>query len=89
VLSPNNPLRGRIITGTTLDREEREIYQLQLVATDNATIPLSSSVPVTIVITDVNDNPPMFNMSALNVVAAEDLSLNSVIFEVSVSEVTS
>ncbi len=85
VLSPNNPLRARIINEVMLDREEREMYQLQLVATDNATVPLSSSVPVTIVVTDVNDNPPVFNMSTLNVVAAEDLSLNSVISEISVS----
>jgi len=68
-----------------LDREEMETYQLQLVAMDNGSAPLSLAVPVTITIIDVNDNPPVFNMSMYALSTREDSPYNTVIAEISVS----
>ena len=52
--------RGRISTAQVLDREERGMYQLMLVAQDLTNLPLSASVPVVITVVDTNDNSPIF-----------------------------
>lgn len=85
ILSPSNPLRGRIVTGQFLDREEVQTYLLLLTAMDNSSVPLTSSVPVTITVTDVNDNQPVFNMLVLSFNVPEDARLNMVITEITVS----
>ncbi|CAG5117379.1 unnamed protein product, partial [Candidula unifasciata] len=55
-----NPLSGVIKAVQVLDHEEKAIYELVVVAKDKGSIPISSSVTVTILIGDVNDNPPQF-----------------------------
>ncbi len=55
------PTIGQIITTQLLDREDVSLYQLNLVAQDRGSSPLSSSVPLTISISDVNDNSPAFS----------------------------
>lgn len=49
-----------LVVQTALDRESRDLYQMQLVATDCGTHPLSTSVAFTVTVTDVNDNCPSF-----------------------------
>lgn len=49
-----------LVLQTALDRETQDLYQMQLVATDCGTHPLSASVAVTVTVTDVNDNCPSF-----------------------------
>lgn len=49
---------GIITTKEILDREFKASYSLFAEAKDQGTLPRSSRVPVTIKITDVNDNPP-------------------------------
>ena len=41
-----------------LDREEQEVYELTVKATDKGNPPLSSSVKLTITVDDENDNGP-------------------------------
>ncbi|XP_023681833.1 protocadherin-16-like isoform X1 [Paramormyrops kingsleyae] len=43
-----------------LDREERDSYELRVMATDSGTPPLQAESSFTIQVTDVNDNPPLF-----------------------------
>ena len=50
---------GFFITGI-LDRETRDLYNFKVVAKDNGTVKMSSSVDVEIHVQDVNDNPPAF-----------------------------
>ena len=50
---------GEIFTMQPLDRENRSRYDLVVVATDRHATELSSSALVTIIIDDVNDNPPV------------------------------
>ena len=54
------PARGRIVTTEALDREDISSYQLMLVAADMTTSPLSTSIPLTVSVLDVNDNRPTF-----------------------------
>uniref|UniRef100_A0A672TWJ1 Protocadherin Fat 3 n=1 Tax=Strigops habroptila TaxID=2489341 RepID=A0A672TWJ1_STRHB len=52
---------GLILTARMLDHELVQQCSLKVRATDNGFPPLSSEVLVSISITDMNDNPPVFN----------------------------
>ncbi|XP_015248433.1 PREDICTED: protocadherin Fat 4 [Cyprinodon variegatus] len=52
---------GQLYIKTELDREIQDRYNLVVVAKDRAVEPLSSSVNVTVILDDVNDNRPLFN----------------------------
>lgn len=52
---------GLILTARLLDHELLQRYDFVVVATDNGFPPLSSEVSVTVIVSDVNDNPPIFN----------------------------
>ncbi|XP_044136942.1 protocadherin gamma-B1-like isoform X1 [Bufo gargarizans] len=50
----------RIITVGPMDREKVSTYNITIVATDRGSPPLSSRTAITLEISDVNDNPPVF-----------------------------
>ncbi|XP_037124749.1 protocadherin-16-like isoform X1 [Syngnathus acus] len=50
-----------IYVDQVLDREERDSYDLRVMATDSGTPPLQAESSFTIRVTDVNDNPPLFD----------------------------
>lgn len=52
---------GLILTARLLDHEVIQQCSLKVRATDNGFPPLSSEVLISIFVTDVNDNPPVFN----------------------------
>uniref|UniRef100_A0A3P9NIR3 Protocadherin Fat 4 n=1 Tax=Poecilia reticulata TaxID=8081 RepID=A0A3P9NIR3_POERE len=52
---------GQLYIKTELDREIQDRYNLVLEAKDRAVEPLSTSVNVTVILDDVNDNRPLFN----------------------------
>uniref|UniRef100_A0A8C6X3J6 Protocadherin Fat 3 n=1 Tax=Naja naja TaxID=35670 RepID=A0A8C6X3J6_NAJNA len=52
---------GLILTARLLDHEVMQQCSLKVRATDNGFPPLSSEVIVNIYVTDMNDNPPIFN----------------------------
>lgn len=52
---------GLILTARMLDHEVAQKYDFIVRATDNGFPPLSSEVTVTVVVNDINDNPPVFN----------------------------
>lgn len=52
---------GELFTTNSLDRESVAIYRLTVICSDkDPTLPLSSSVLVTVLIEDVNDHWPQF-----------------------------
>ena len=55
-----HPLTGAIATNSTLDYEAQTSYQLTLVARDSGATPLEGSASLRIIVTNVNDNPPVF-----------------------------
>ncbi|XP_060032946.1 protocadherin-16 [Erinaceus europaeus] len=60
------PSSGELRTATVLDREQCPSYAFPVSAVDGAAAgPLSSTVPVTITVRDVNDNAPIFPTSPL------------------------
>ncbi|XP_061538054.1 LOW QUALITY PROTEIN: protocadherin-16-like [Phycodurus eques] len=46
-----------------LDREERDVYDLRVMATDSGTPPLRAESSFTIEVIDINDNPPLFDQT--------------------------
>ncbi|KAI8490002.1 hypothetical protein Bbelb_323630 [Branchiostoma belcheri] len=60
VMLPNSTEQWTIVSNGTLDREERETYELTITATDMGTPALSSSVTIFLSVGDVNDVPPTF-----------------------------
>src|SRR3712207_197539 len=59
---------------------------LQVIAEDNGNPPLQSSLPVSIVVKDVNDNKPKFAKRSFIVKAAEDLAKGSVLLELQATD---
>lgn len=59
---------GLITTAVPLDREERDVYYLTLIAKDSSvTEPRSATANVTIFVMDENDNAPAFSEDKYNV----------------------
>lgn len=61
-----------LVTGEMLDREVQPEYNITVTATDAGSPPLSSVKVLTLVVDDVNDNPPTFTQSAYNVNVLEN-----------------
>ncbi|XP_036445151.1 protocadherin Fat 4 [Colossoma macropomum] len=82
-----NPATGQIITSSLLDRETRSSYQLLVVASDGGQpTPLSSSAMVSVVVTDINDNPPRFHHHPYVTHIPASTSPGSLVFAVTVTD---
>jgi len=61
-----NSETGLITTASILDREVQEKYTLVLVARDLGDVPQQSTKVFNVIITDVDDNKPVFNRSIVS-----------------------
>ncbi|XP_029958140.1 protocadherin-20 [Salarias fasciatus] len=72
-----------LVVKTALDRETRDRYHMELVATDGGTDPLSATATLIITVTDVDDNCPSFSSdSPRNVTIPGDSPKNMVVAQV-------
>ncbi|XP_008567705.1 PREDICTED: protocadherin gamma-B2-like, partial [Galeopterus variegatus] len=76
----------KLVTDRTLDREEIPEYNVTIMATDRGKPPLSSSISITLHISDVNDNAPVFQQSAYLVHVPENNQPGASIARVSASD---
>ena len=51
---------GNLSSTAELDREEKSLYTLTVIAEDMGTPPLTSEVQIKVIVDDLNDNPPEF-----------------------------
>uniref|UniRef100_A0A673C4G1 Protocadherin-16 n=1 Tax=Sphaeramia orbicularis TaxID=375764 RepID=A0A673C4G1_9TELE len=65
-----------------LDREERDTYELRVMATDSGTPPLRAESSFVIQVTDVNDNPPLFDQPVYRQVIPEVVFPGSFVLQV-------
>ncbi|XP_051276649.1 protocadherin Fat 2 [Dicentrarchus labrax] len=77
---------GEISVRTALDREEIPHYSLTVQAADEGDPPLSSAVLITITVTDVNDNPPVFSQINHSLLLQEGESVGSSILQLVVTD---
>ncbi|XP_077387674.1 protocadherin gamma-C5-like isoform X4 [Festucalex cinctus] len=75
-----------LVTSGALDRERLSEYNIEITATDAGSPPLSSKKMITVSITDVNDNPPVFSQSSYNVYLKENGVAGSILYSVSASD---
>ncbi|XP_078395822.1 protocadherin Fat 4 isoform X1 [Cetorhinus maximus] len=82
-----NPSTGQIITSALLNRENKEMYSLVVVATDGG-IPqaMSSSATVFLTVSDINDNPPRFRHFPYVTHIPAPTNAGSFVFAVTVSD---
>ncbi|XP_021572411.1 protocadherin gamma-B2-like [Carlito syrichta] len=76
----------KLVTDSVLDREEIPEYNVTITATDRGKPPLSSSISVTLHISDVNDNAPVFHQVSYVVHVPENNPPGASIAQVSASD---
>lgn len=76
----------QLVVLQTLDREIEDSYTLYLVASDNGTPVLSSSMMLNVTIMDANDNIATFTQEHYEFNVAEDMELNQVIATVQAND---
>ncbi|XP_067374263.1 protocadherin alpha-5-like isoform X7 [Channa argus] len=75
-----------LIVNGLLDRETTGRYNVTIVATDEGTSPLSNTHIITVHVSDVNDNPPLFSESLYIVYVTENSRVGTVIKTVTATD---
>uniref|UniRef100_A0A8C9L367 Protocadherin gamma subfamily B, 5 n=1 Tax=Panthera tigris altaica TaxID=74533 RepID=A0A8C9L367_PANTA len=76
----------KLVIDGTLDREQTPEYNVTITATDRGKPPLSASKSVTLIITDINDNAPVFLQASYMVHVMENNPPGASIAQVSASD---
>ncbi|XP_069619759.1 protocadherin gamma-C5-like isoform X17 [Ranitomeya imitator] len=76
----------QLILEKVLDREEKQEHHLILTAIDGGEPARSGTCRITIVVLDINDNPPVFNQSVYKISISENLPLNTVILTLNATD---
>ncbi|XP_048400027.1 protocadherin-20-like [Stegostoma tigrinum] len=79
IFSLNDGETPSIVVHQPLDREVKDLYEMKIVAVDGGIPPLSGTATLLINIQDINDNCPVFNVSAFDIQIPENMSSNSVV----------
>lgn len=72
----------QLILTRALDRESRDLYKVKVVAWDGGSPPRSGTVEVKVVVTDANDNGPVFEYSSYEVTVAENIDVGTKVAKV-------
>nr|XP_009672244.1 PREDICTED: protocadherin Fat 4-like [Struthio camelus australis] len=77
---------GSILLEKELDREAQEFYNLTVIASDQGQPVLSTALNLTVIVDDVNDNPPVFISSRYEMSVIEDEVLGKTLLTVSATD---
>lgn len=75
---------GSIYTRVPLDRESRSQYDLVVEASDGAVDPRRTSFTVSVQVTDIDDNSPVFSQQTYVVNVPENSPVGTVVLQLSV-----
>ena len=82
-----DPFTGIVSSRAPLNAEGSTPYELTIMASDNdGPTSLTSSVIVLVNVTDLNDNPPVFNQTSYLISTREDASIGATILRVSATD---
>ncbi|XP_065131426.2 protocadherin alpha-3-like [Paramisgurnus dabryanus] len=84
-----NPITGEIIVTGLLDFEVKDVYEIDIQASDKGTVPLTTDKSITIKIADVNDNPPQIEVTSFSKSVPEDSKPGTTVALISVSDLDS
>ncbi|KAH3842809.1 hypothetical protein DPMN_116313 [Dreissena polymorpha] len=76
---------GTVITKAILDRETKNLYKFEILASDHGNPPISTRVPVMVTVRDVNDNAPLIEIPDLvnnSISISENTQINTIIYTV-------
>ncbi|KAF4082285.1 hypothetical protein AMELA_G00149780 [Ameiurus melas] len=71
-LNPSIKNYFSLLTTSMLDREKESDYNITITATDGGSPPLSSSITIHLSVSDVNDNPPVFEQQTYTAYVMEN-----------------
>ncbi|TSV15249.1 Protocadherin gamma-A9 [Bagarius yarrelli] len=71
-LNPSIKNYFSLVTTSLLDRETESDYNLTLTATDGGSPPLSTSITIHLSVSDINDNPPVFEQQSYTAYVMEN-----------------
>ena len=71
-----------LILTRAVDRESRDLYKVKVVAYDGGSPARSGTVEVKVIVTDANDNGPVFEYSSYEVTVAENIEVGSKVAKV-------
>ncbi|XP_066128870.1 protocadherin gamma-B5 isoform X20 [Saccopteryx bilineata] len=75
-----------LILEKPLDREKQSYHRLVLTALDGGDPPLSGTIELRILVTDANDNPPVFNQNVYKVSLPENVPPGTTVLQVSATD---
>ena len=73
---------GTISLVSSLDRENVDLYQLVITATDNGQMRLSSSAFLNVTVSDINDNAPQFNATLYQTEVSENSMVDDLVLSI-------
>ncbi|XP_038627398.1 protocadherin gamma-B7-like [Tachyglossus aculeatus] len=76
----------KLITAGVLDREQTAEYNITVTATDRGSPPLTTSKTISLLVADVNDNPPVFPHTTYEAYVPENNRPGASIYRVSASD---
>ncbi|NXW64891.1 CELR3 protein, partial [Eurystomus gularis] len=79
-------ISGSVLLEKELDREKQAFYNLTVIASDQGQPMLSTALSLTVIIDDVNDNPPVFSASRYEASVPEDEVLGRALLTVSATD---
>ncbi|KAL0149511.1 hypothetical protein M9458_055184 [Cirrhinus mrigala] len=71
-LNPSVKNYFSLVTTKALDREKESDYNITITATDGGSPPLSTSMTIHLLVSDVNDNPPVFEQQSYSTYISEN-----------------
>uniref|UniRef100_A0A3B3IPK4 Protocadherin 2 alpha a 1 n=1 Tax=Oryzias latipes TaxID=8090 RepID=A0A3B3IPK4_ORYLA len=74
-----NSKTGKVTVNGNLDYEEKQVYEINVMAADKGAVSLSSNCKVIIRVEDVNDNQPDIDITSLSSQIAEDAPPGTVV----------
>ncbi|XP_053575575.1 protocadherin gamma-B2-like [Bombina bombina] len=76
----------KILTTKPIDREKKPQHNITVIATDKGSPPLSTTKAITLDISDVNDNPPIFEKPSYLIYVSENNSPGTSIYSIHASD---
>ncbi|KAK7919035.1 hypothetical protein WMY93_010319 [Mugilogobius chulae] len=85
-LNPSVSNHYSLVTSAPLDREKSKLYTVKIKASDSGRPALSAEKMIEIVLSDVNDNPPVFSHSIYVTYVKENCPPGIILYSVSASD---